>query len=124
LFGINPQLKKIRFWIGSKLQDKDFMLINIALEKGIDQVVFYPSLIKTDCYLPLVKRVITQVRDQKGMLMICTIFSDENSSKDLGRYFNVEIYSIYYSNYLKMFQMMFDPEDANIYEKLIEAIQE
>lgn len=103
------------------MKEEDYKVVKDMLEGGKNVILFYTSLIHTESYLTIIKKIITQIRDQIGKLKVCCIFSDENSSKDLGRYDNVELFTIYYSNHLKMFQIMFDSEEAAFYEKIVES---
>ena len=121
LFSLEKGLRGTNIFIGSKMKEVEYNKINKILEGGKDAVVFYASLINTENYMGIIKNIISKVRDQVGNLKVCCIFSDENCSKDLGRYDKVHIYTIYYSNYLKMFQIMFDTEESVLYEKIIEA---
>jgi hypothetical protein len=121
LFSLEKDLKSTKTYIGSKMKEEEYKEVKNLLESGKNVIVFYTSLIHTESYLTIIKKIITQIRDQIGKLKVCCIFSDENSSKDLGRYDNVELFTIYYSNYLKMFQIMFDPEEAACFEKIVES---
>lgn len=121
LFSLDKGLKGTPIFIGSKMKEGEYAKIGDLLGSGKDAIVFYTSLINTDNYISIIKNIISKVRDQVGNLKVCCIFSDENCSKDLGRYDKLQIYTIYYSNYLKMFQIMFDNEESLLYEKIIEA---
>jgi hypothetical protein len=121
LYDLVGDIKDIPVYYGNLCKDQQYTDIRERIEQGHTTVLFYPSMIQTDTYSKLIQ-LIMKTTAQKGLLKVCTLFADENCSRDLGRYDMIEIITLYFSNYLKMFQLPFDEVLLNEFQQLFEKL--
>ena len=124
LYDLIGEMNGTPVYYGNLCKEQHYAEIRERIEQGHTTILFYPSVIQTDTYSKLIQ-LIMKTTAQKGLLKVCTLFADENCSRDLGRYDMIEIIALYFSNYLKMFQLPFDEtllsEFQQIFEKLVSA---